>query len=66
LPTAGDSDSTGAITGNILGACFGIDALPSAWVERVELRDTIERLAGDLYAVAVGGLELDYEAYPPS
>lgn len=63
---AGDSDSTGAIAGNILGACFGIEALPRAWVERVELRDTIERLAGDLYAVAVGGLELDYDAYPPS
>lgn len=63
---AGDSDSTGAITGNILGAAFGAEALPRAWVERVELRDTIERLAGDLYAVAISGVELDYEAYPPN
>lgn len=61
----GDSDSTGAITGNILGAAFGAEALPGAWVERVDLRDTIERLAGDLYAVAAGHLELDYDAYPP-
>lgn len=45
---------------------FGAEALPGAWAERVELRDTIERLAGDLYAVAVSGVELDYEAYPPN
>ncbi len=61
----GDSDSTGAITGNILGAAYGVEALPRAWVERVELRDTIERIAGDLYAVALGHIELDHQAYPP-
>ena len=60
----GDSDSTGAITGNILGAMYGVEALPPAWVEGVELRDLIERIAGDLYAVQ--GEELDCEAYPPS
>lgn len=62
----GDSDSTGAITGNILGAALGIDALPGAWVERVELRDTIERLAGDLFAAAVENVEIDDVAYPPN
>jgi ADP-ribosylglycohydrolase/predicted protein tyrosine phosphatase len=61
----GDSDSTGAITGNLLGAIWGIEALPRAWVERVELRDTIERLAGDLFAAASSELELDRDAYPP-
>lgn len=44
----GDSDSTGAITGNILGALLGIEAIPSDWVERMELRDVIETLSNDL------------------
>ena len=44
----GDSDSTGAITGNILGAYAGIDAIPAEWVKKVELRDEITQLADDL------------------
>jgi ADP-ribosylglycohydrolase len=41
---SGDSDSTGAITGNILGVLLGHGALPPAWLERLELDDTIEAL----------------------
>jgi ADP-ribosylglycohydrolase len=44
----GDSDSTGAITGNILGAHLGAHAIPSDWRERLELHDVIEALAADL------------------
>ena len=44
----GDSDSTGAIAGNLLGALYGIDALPIGWREQVELRDVIEEIATDL------------------
>lgn len=46
----GDSDSTGAITGNILGALLGSDAIPARWLEQLELRDVIERLADELCA----------------
>lgn len=46
----GDSDSTGAIVGNLLGAMHGISAIPSAWLEPLELRDVISSLAEDLYA----------------
>ncbi|MBK9214643.1 MAG: ADP-ribosylglycohydrolase family protein [Chloracidobacterium sp.] len=45
---SGDSDSTGAITGNIIGALHGIDAIPSHWLERLELRTVIEQVADDL------------------
>ena len=45
---SGDSDSTGAITGNILGALLGVDAIPSEWLERQELRHEIETIATDL------------------
>lgn len=54
---SGDSDSTGAITGNILGALLGEEAIPEWWRERVELRDTIVRLADDLYAAWRGEVE---------
>jgi ADP-ribosylglycohydrolase len=43
----GDSDSTGAIAGNILGALQGTSAIPSRWLEGLELREEIERLATD-------------------
>jgi ADP-ribosylglycohydrolase len=46
----GDSDSTGAITGNLLGLMAGIDAIPSNWLEGLELRAEIEALAGDLHS----------------
>lgn len=45
----GDSDSTGAITGNILGAHLGLQGIPWKYVEPLELRDVICALADDLY-----------------
>jgi ADP-ribosylglycohydrolase len=45
---SGDSDSTGAITGNILGLMLGVDAIPRRWLDGLELRDEIDALAGDL------------------
>jgi ADP-ribosylglycohydrolase len=52
----GDSDSTGAIAGNLLGAQLGADAIPAAWREEVELHREIETLADELHAAlgAVG------------
>jgi ADP-ribosylglycohydrolase len=61
---AGDSDSTGSIAGNLIGAMFGARALPARWREQVELRDLIARVAGDLHGVAAGGGAPDTAAYP--
>jgi ADP-ribosyl-[dinitrogen reductase] hydrolase len=47
----GDSDSTGAIVGNIVGTIGGAAALPAEWTEQVELRDVIETLSRDLVAI---------------
>lgn len=44
----GDSDSTGAITGNILGAYLGLTKIPMKWMESVELKDVLLRLANEL------------------
>jgi ADP-ribosylglycohydrolase len=47
--TSGDSDSLAALTGGISGAYLGIEALPPAWVDRIEksayLKDVAQRLA---------------------
>ncbi|MCR5979278.1 ADP-ribosylglycohydrolase family protein [Gordonia jinghuaiqii] len=45
----GDSDSTGAITGNLLGARDGVGVIPDRWLEPLELRDVIVEMAGDLH-----------------
>lgn len=45
----GDSDSTGAITGNILGVIYGVNAIPDKWLSSLELRDVITELANDLF-----------------
>ncbi|MFS8098275.1 ADP-ribosylglycohydrolase family protein [Lentzea alba] len=42
---SGDSDSTGSICGNILGARDGVAVIPQSWLSVLELRDVIERLA---------------------
>jgi ADP-ribosyl-[dinitrogen reductase] hydrolase len=45
---SGDSDSTGTITGNLLGAAAGVEAIPDRWLGPLELRSTIEAIADDL------------------
>jgi ADP-ribosylglycohydrolase len=46
---SGDSDSTGALTGNILGVMHGADSIPDAWLARLELREVIETVGDDLF-----------------
>ena len=46
---SGDSDSTGAVTGNILGAYLGMKAIPQKFIENLELKDVILEIADDLY-----------------
>jgi ADP-ribosylglycohydrolase len=44
----GDSDSTGSICGNILGAYLGRSALPQDWLAKLELREVIAEVGRDL------------------
>ncbi len=46
---SGDSDSTGAVCGNIIGCLLGRSAIPSKYTEKLELIDVIEEVAEDLY-----------------
>ena len=61
----GDSDSTGSLTGNLLGAMFGPESLPAKWCGELEMRDLIERIARDLWLASHDPSALDGAAYPP-
>jgi ADP-ribosylglycohydrolase len=59
----GDSDSTGAITGSILGAYLGINGIPQNWVKEVELSSELTQLADDL-AKTYENSEQWHQKYP--
>ncbi len=46
---SGDSDSTGSITGNIMGALLGEEMIPAAWLNRLELHDIVRQVGEDLF-----------------
>ena len=56
----GDSDSTGAVCGNLMGAIVGYDAIPQHFMERLEMRDLIADIADDI----VDGCTIS-ENHPP-
>ena len=65
---SGDSDSTGAITGSILGALWGEAAIPAHWLEQLELRKELEALADDAVRYVLEGshseVEEAWDRYP--
>ncbi|WP_284975376.1 ADP-ribosylglycohydrolase family protein [Arthrobacter sp. efr-133-TYG-104] len=50
----GDSDSTASIAGNILGAFYGEECLPSGWLETLEGSEVVQGMASRLIAVTTG------------
>lgn len=44
----GDSDSTGAVAGNIIGAILGYSAIPQKYLTALELHDVLVSVADDL------------------
>jgi ADP-ribosylglycohydrolase len=61
---SGDSDSTGSIAGNLLGAALGIQGIPSPFVDNLELAAEITEIANDLASAHAGGV-IDPIRYPP-
>ena len=45
----GDSDSTGSITGNIVGTYLGYEKIPKEYVENIELYDIIKKVSEDIF-----------------
>ena len=48
----GDSDSTGAVTGNILGALHGYDAIGEKWKQNLELKEVLLETADALSQIS--------------
>lgn len=46
---SGDSDSTGAVTGNIVGAYVGLKGIPKKYLDHLELKEIIMDIADDLF-----------------
>jgi len=60
----GDSDSTGAICGNLLGASLGAGVIDGDLLGGLEGRDVITQVADDLHAVFACGQTPDAGRYP--
>jgi len=63
---SGDSDSTGSITGAILGTLLGAEAIPERWVQNVENSERIQKIATDMYRAFTKGEKLSFDEYPPN
>jgi ADP-ribosylglycohydrolase len=50
---SGDSDSTGAIVGNLVGAYRGVAAIKDEWRSSVELHETIKAVGDQLATVSL-------------
>jgi len=46
---SGDSDSTGAICGNLVGAVRGLEACPPEWASAPDVADIVTQVADDLW-----------------
>lgn len=46
---SGDSDFTGAVTGNILGAYLGLEGISQKYLDNLELKEVIMEVADDLF-----------------
>lgn len=44
-----DADTTAAITGQLAGAWYGVDAIPARWLEQIAMRADIDDMACRLY-----------------
>jgi len=53
----GDADTIGAVAGALAGAAYGVEAIPSRWLENLQDRDEILRLATEIWKLAVKDLE---------
>jgi ADP-ribosyl-[dinitrogen reductase] hydrolase len=61
---SGDSDSTGSIAGQLLGTAMGEEAIPQRWLEHLEMREVVQRVADDMYEWFVVGVLEERDGWP--
>lgn len=49
-----DTDTTGAVYGQLAGAWYGMEGIPARWVAPLWKREEIEGYADELHRLAVG------------
>ncbi len=54
-----DTDTTGAVVGQLAGACYGLDGIPSGWLDKLHQREEITALAESLFAQGLGSSHED-------
>ncbi|SET26691.1 ADP-ribosyl-[dinitrogen reductase] hydrolase [Pseudomonas sp. NFR09] len=47
-----DADTTAAIVGQLAGAYYGVQGIPTVWLDKLCMRDEIEEMADALYSTA--------------
>ena len=63
----GDSDSTAAIAGNLLGTMWGVEAIPTELADGLEAGDLVRQVAGDLARCFLDhDRPYDIKRYPPT
>ena len=45
----GDTDTQGAIAGGLAGLAYGVDQIPSQWLEKLRRRDYLEKICKDFF-----------------
>ena len=66
---SGDSDSTGSMCGSLLGALYGVEAIPQHLLDELEGREVIEKLSNDLIDKFIRNPDADScakDRYPPN
>lgn len=53
-----DADTTGAVYGQIAGAYYGVEGIPTAWREKLAMRNLNEQRARELHALGLPGASL--------
>jgi ADP-ribosylglycohydrolase len=65
---SGDSDSTGSITGNILGLINGYESIPLKWRQNLVGQEIVKQVGEDLFIQVKGNtFDMDdewWEKYP--
>ncbi len=54
-----DADTTGAVYGQLAGAFYGVDGIPSQWLEKLSQREMIVSFADRLYDLRVNSPDKD-------
>lgn len=49
---SGDTDSTGAITGNLLGLIHGKETLPESWIKQLDMAEIVIEWAEKMYQIS--------------